>query len=257
VNFKLSIWRQADAEAEGAYQAYEVSEIAPEASFLEMLDVLNEQLIAAGERAIAFDNDCREGICGACSLVIDGFPHGPKQVTSCQVYMRDFDDGAEITVEPFRVSSFPVLRDLIVDRSSLDRIQQAGGYISVNAGPKPEPNANPIHPEIQTAAMDAAICIGCGACVAACPNGSAMLFTGAKVTHLNLLPQGQPERWHRTRAMVRRHDEEGFGGCTNHGECQAVCPQEISIKVIGELNRDYRHAMLEKLRRRRGEQQPQ
>ncbi len=205
-----------------------------------MLDVLNDRLVTEGRRPIAFDHDCREGICGSCSLQIDGIPHGPRQVTSCQVYMRDFADGAEITVEPFRSSAFPVLRDLIVDRSALDRVIEAGGYISVNAGPKPEPNANPIHPETQEASMDAAICIGCGACVAACPNGSAMLFTGAKVTHLNLLPQGEPERSHRSRAMVRQHDDEGFGGCTNTGECQAVCPQEISIKVIGELNREYR-----------------
>jgi succinate dehydrogenase / fumarate reductase iron-sulfur subunit len=171
--------------------------------------------------------------------------------------MRDFEDGSEITVEPFRNSSLPVLRDLIVDRSPLDRIIQAGGYITVGTGPKPEPNSNPVHPEIQQAAMDAAICIGCGACIAACPNGAAMLFTGAKVTHLNLLPQGQPERFHRTRSMVRQMDEEGFGGCTNHGECQAVCPQKISIKVIGELNREYRTAMIEKLRRRRGGMKPQ
>ena len=179
-------------------------------------------------------------------------PHGPRQVTSCQIYMRDFEDGQEITVEPFRATAFPVLRDLMVDRSPLDRIVEAGGYVSVNAGPKPEPNSIPVHPEIQEAAMDAAICIGCGACVAACPNGSGMLFTGAKVTHLNLLPQGEPERFHRARSMVRQHDDEGFGGCTNTGECQQVCPQNISIKVIGELNREYRGAMIHKLRGRSG-----
>ena len=178
-------------------------------------------------------------------------------MTSCQIFMRDFADGAEITVEPFRNTAFPVLRDLVVDRSPLDRIIEAGGYISVTSGPKPEPNSNPIHPEIQEHAMDASICIGCGACVAACPNGSAMLFTGAKVAHLNSLPQGEPEQFHRTRAMLRQHDEEGFGGCTNYGECQEVCPQEISIKVIGQLNRDYRQAMIHKLRARRGNLKPQ
>jgi succinate dehydrogenase / fumarate reductase iron-sulfur subunit len=257
VRFALRVWRQENLEAEGGFERHEVDGIDPDASFLEMLDVLNDRLIAAGERPIAFDSDCREGICGACSLTIDGLPHGPGQATSCQVFMREFADGAEITVEPFRNTAFPVLRDLIVNRTSLDRIIQAGGYVAIGAGPKPEPNANPVHPETQQAAMDAATCIGCGACIAACPNGSAMLFTGAKVTHLNLLPQGQPERWHRTRSMVRQMDDEGFGGCTNHGECQLVCPQKISIKVIGELNRDYRKAMREKLRRRRGPQQPQ
>ena len=247
----LKVWRQADRDSEGGFERYDV-EIDEDASFLEMLDVLNDRLVAEGGRPIAFDHDCREGICGACSLVIDGMPHGPRQVTSCQVYMRDFEHGAELTVEPFRATALPVLRDLIVDRSPLDRIIESGGYVSVNAGPKPEPNSMPVHPEIQEAAMDAAICIGCGACVAACPNGSAMLFTGAKVTHLNLLPQGEPERFHRARAMVRQHDAEGFGACTNTGECQRVCPQNISIKVIGELNREYRIAMLHKLRERRG-----
>ena len=257
MNFTLRVWRQANPEAEGDWHRYEVADIDSEASLLEMLDVLNERLVAEGERAIAFDSDCREGICGACSLTIDSTPHGPRRVTSCQIYMRDFPNEAEITVEPFRNSAFPVLRDLVTDRSALDRIVEAGGYISVNAGPKPEPNSVPVHPETQEAAMDAAICIGCGACVAACPNGAAMLFTGAKVTHLNLLPQGEPEADHRTRAMVRQMDEEGFGGCTNHGECQAVCPQGISIKVIGELNRDYRKAMVHKLRARRGSIRPQ
>lgn len=255
MNLTLNIWRQDDAEASGRFERHEITDMDGDASFLEMLDVLNDRLIAEGKRAIAFDHDCREGICGSCSLQIDGIPHGPKQVTSCQVYMRDFEDGAEITVEPFRSAAFPVLRDLIVDRSALDRVVEAGGYISVNAGPKPEPNANPIHPETQEASMDAAICIGCGACVAACPNGSGMLFTGAKVTHLNLLPQGEPERFHRSRSMVRQHDDEGFGGCTNTGECQEVCPQNISIKVIGELNGEYRKAMIHKLRERGGPQE--
>jgi succinate dehydrogenase / fumarate reductase, iron-sulfur subunit len=255
VNLTLNVWRQESAEATGRFERHEVADIDADASFLEMLDILNGRLVTEGKPPIAFDHDCREGICGSCSLLIDGLPHGPRQVTSCQVYMREFSDGAEITVEPFRSSSFPVLRDLIVDRSALDRIVEAGGYISVNAGPKPEPNTNPIHPETQEAAMDAAICIGCGACVAACPNGSAMLFTGAKVTHLNLLPQGEPERHHRARSMVRQHDAEGFGGCTNTGECQEVCPQHISIKVIGELNREYRKAMVHKLRERGGPQE--
>jgi succinate dehydrogenase / fumarate reductase, iron-sulfur subunit len=257
VRFTLNVWRQQAPDAEGRFERFEVADIDPDASFLEMLDILNERLIHEGERVIAFDSDCREGICGACSLQIDGIPHGPKQVTSCQVFMREFPDGAEITVEPFRSSVFTIIRDLITDRTALDRIVQAGGYISVTTGPKPEPNSQPVHPEIQAEAMNAAICIGCGACVAACPNGSAMLFTGAKVTHLNLLPQGEPERFHRARSMVRQQDEEGFGGCTNHGECEYACPQEISIKVIGELNREHRKAMIEKLRRRRGWMKPQ
>jgi succinate dehydrogenase / fumarate reductase iron-sulfur subunit len=257
VRFALKIWRQDGPDAEGRFERYEVDDIDPHASFLEMLDVLNDRLIHDGERAIAFDSDCREGICGMCSLTINGIPHGPRQVTTCQLYMRDFSDGQEITVEPFRSKTFPVLKDLVCDRSALDRIQQAGGYITVGTGPKPEPNANPIHPEIQQSAMDAAICIQCGACVAACPNGAAMLFTGARVTHLNLLPQGRPEANHRVRSMVRQMDDEGFGGCTNYGECQEVCPQEISIKVITELYREYRHSMIEKLRRRRGDLRPQ
>ena len=256
MRFTLKIWRQRRDSGAGAFERHEVDEIDGDASMLEMLDVLNERIIASGGEAIAYDSDCREGICGACSLLIDGYPHGPRQVTSCQVYMRDFPDGAEITIEPFRSTAFPVLRDLVVDRSPLDRIIEAGGYISVSSGPKPEPNSHPIHPEVQEAAMDASICIGCGACVAACPNGSAMLFTGAKVSHLNSLPQGEPERLHRVRSMVRQHDAEGFGGCTNTGECQAACPQEISIKVIGEMNAEYRHAMLEKLRARRGSIEP-
>jgi succinate dehydrogenase / fumarate reductase iron-sulfur subunit len=257
VRFALRIWRQDGPDRPGDFARYEVDGIDPDASFLEMLDVLNERLVRDGERAVAFDSDCREGICGACSLLVDGVPHGPKQVTTCQLFMRDFDDGSEITVEPFRSARFPVVRDLVVDRSAFDRIIQAGGYVSVTTGPKPEPNSNPVHPEIQQEAMDAAICIGCGACVAACPNGAAMLFAGAKVTHLNLLPQGEPERYDRARNMVEQMDAEGFGGCTNHGECEFVCPQEISIKVIGELNREYRAAMIHKLRSRRGFMRPQ
>ena len=248
----LEIWRQGSGEPEGRFERYEGVEIDSDASFLEMLDVLNDRLLVEGRAPVAFDHDCREGICGACSLVINGTPHGPRQVTSCQVYMRDFADGADIRVEPFRVQGFPVIRDLVVDRSALDRIVEAGGYISVNTGEAPEANAIPVPKPVQELAMDAAACIGCGACVAACPNGSGMLFTGAKVTHLNLLPQGEPEQHHRARAMVRQHDDEGFGACTNTGECQHVCPQNISIKVIGELNREYRKAMIHKLRERRG-----
>ena len=238
MNFKLRVWRQPSEGNEGGFEAHEVSGVDPEASFLEMLDILNEKIVADGGDPIAYDRDCMEGVCGSCSLLIDGIPHGPRQVTSCQTFMRDFPDGAEISVEPFRNSAFPVIRDLVVDRSPLDRIIEAGGYISVTSGPQPEPNTNPVRPEDQEHAMDAAICIGCGACVAACPNGSAMLFTGAKVAHLNSLPQGDPERFDRAHGMVEQHDEEGFGGCTNLGECEAVCPKEISLDFIASMNRD-------------------
>ena len=243
MNFTLEVWRQDYPGAEGRFETIRAENIDADASFLEMLDQVNERLIAEGKRAIAFDSDCREGICGACSLTINGVPHGPQQVTTCQTYMRDFEDGQTIRIEPFRSNVFPVLRDLVVDRSALDRIVEAGGYISVKTGPQPEPNSMPVSPETQKQAMDAAICIGCGACVAACPNGAAMLFTGAKVTHLNVLPQGQPEREQRARAMVRQMDAEGFGGCTNYGECARVCPQEIPLDVIGMLNREYRRAL--------------
>ncbi|HEY4280616.1 MAG TPA: succinate dehydrogenase/fumarate reductase iron-sulfur subunit [Conexibacter sp.] len=243
MNFTLQIWRQDTPGAEGRYDTIEAREIDAEASFLEMLDQVNERLIASGGNAVAFDSDCREGICGACSLMIDGLPHGPRQVTTCQTYMRDFEDGQTIRVEPWRNTAFPVLRDLVTDRSAFDRIIQAGGFISTTTGPQPDPNAMPVNPETHETVMDAAICIGCGACVAACPNGAAMLFTGAKITHLNLLPQGQPERADRARAMVHQMDEEGFGGCTNFGECSLACPQEISIDVIGTLNREYRKAV--------------
>lgn len=243
MNFRLEIWRQDHRDAPGRFETTHVEDIDPEASFLEMLDALNERLISGGERSVAFDSDCREGICGMCSLVINGMPHGPNQVTTCQTYMRDFADGSTIWIEPFRNTAFPVVRDLAVDRSALDRIIQAGGYVSVTTGPQPDPNAQPISPETQRQAMDAAICIGCGACVAACPNGAAMLFTGAKVTHLNLLPQGQPERGERARKMVAAMDAEGFGGCTNYGECSRVCPQGIGLDVIGMLNREYRRGV--------------
>ena len=246
MNFKLEIWRQFESGHEGAFESFEVTDIDPEESLLEMLDQLNERLSHEKKRTVAFDSDCREGICGSCSLVIDGNPHGPRQVTSCQTYMRDFIDGATIKVEPFRSNTLPVIRDLVTDRSALDRVIQAGGYISTTTGPQPEPNSMLVAPEVQEEAMDAAICIGCGACVAACPNGAAMLFTGAKVTHFSLLPQGQPERESRAINMVDQMDEEGFGGCTNHGECARVCPQDISLDVIGTLNREYRKASLGK-----------
>ena len=243
MNFKLVIWRQHDPDDQGEFETSEVTGIDPESSFLEMLDQLNAKLGREKKHTVAFDSDCREGICGSCSLVIDGTPQGPHQVTACQTYMRDFIDGATIKVEPYRTNAMPVIRDLVTDRSALDRVIQAGGYISTTTGPQPDPNSMPISPAVQEEAMDAAICIGCGACVAACPNGSAMLFTGAKVTHLNLLPQGQPERAERAFNMVNQMDEEGFGGCTNFGECSRVCPQEISLDVIGMLNREYRRGV--------------
>jgi succinate dehydrogenase iron-sulfur subunit len=258
VRFTLRVWRQLDAHTAGRFEDYSVSDVAPDQSFLEMFDELNNRLTSEGVRTVQFDNDCREGICGACSMTINGRPHGPGAgTTTCQIYMRQFRDGSTITVEPFRSNSFPVISDLVVDRSALDRIQQAGGYTGVNAGPKPEPNANPISPEDAEEAIDAAICIGCGACVAACPNGAAMLFTGAKVTHLGRLPQGQPARFTRVQDMVDQMDAEGFGGCTNFGECEAACPKEISIRVIGRLNRDYLLGVLYHPRNPRGGMLPQ
>jgi succinate dehydrogenase / fumarate reductase iron-sulfur subunit len=258
VNYTLKVWRQEATDTPGAFEVYEVTEIAPDESFLEMIDELNDRLIVSGERPIAGDTDCREGICGACSMTINGRPHGPGAgTTTCQIYMRQFEDGATITVEPFNSRAFPVIRDLIVDRSALDQIIQAGGYTGVNAGPKPEPNANPVSPEDAEQAIDAAICIGCGACVAACPNGAAMLFTGAKVSHLSHLPQGQPSRFTRVQDMVEQMDHEGFGGCTNFGECEAACPKEISIRVIGRLNRDYLTGVLYHPRNQRGEMKTQ
>jgi succinate dehydrogenase / fumarate reductase iron-sulfur subunit len=258
MNFTLRVWRQERPEATGRFEQYEVAEIAPDQSFLEMFDELNNALTVAGVRPVQFDNDCREGICGACSMTINGRPHGPGgATTTCQIYMRQFQDGSTITVEPFRATAFGVISDLVVDRGALDRIQQAGGYTGVNAGPKPEPNANPVSPEDAEEAIDAAICIGCGACVAACPNGAAMLFTGAKVTHLGRLPQGQPARFTRVQDMVDQMDLEGFGGCTNFGECEAACPKEISIRVIGRLNRDFLIGTLYHPRNQRGPMLPQ
>jgi succinate dehydrogenase / fumarate reductase iron-sulfur subunit len=240
----LKVWRQAGPTAPGEFKSYAAT-ANEHMSFLEMLDVVNEDLQGRGEEPIAFDHDCREGICGMCSLVIDGSPHGPKPgVTTCQLHMRSFKDGDEIVIEPWRAKAFPVLRDLVVDRSPFDRIIQAGGFVSVPTGAPPDGNAIPVPKEQSDRAMDAAACIGCGACVAACPNASAMLFTSAKVAHLALLPQGQPERYRRVLAMVNAMDEEGFGGCTNFGECEAACPKEISIENIALLNRDYLRASM-------------
>jgi succinate dehydrogenase / fumarate reductase iron-sulfur subunit len=234
----LHVWRQYRADAAGAFVRYEVTAI-PHMSFLEMLDALNEELTEKGEEPVAFEHDCREGICGSCGLVVDGTPHGPSRGTAtCQLHMRKYKDGDEVWVEPWRARAFPVMKDLVVDRSALDRIIQAGGYISVRTGSPPDANAIPIQKEKADLAMDAAACIGCGACVAACPNASAMLFTAAKVSHLGLLPQGQPERFERVLEMVSMMDEAGFGGCTNHGECEVACPKEISVDFIARLNRD-------------------
>jgi succinate dehydrogenase / fumarate reductase, iron-sulfur subunit len=240
MNFKLKVWRQQNSHAAGEFRDYEANNIPAEASFLEMLDIANETLIDRGDEPIAFDSDCREGICGMCSLVINGIAHGPgKAKTTCQLYMRRFQDGETIWIEPFRAAAFPVVKDLVVDRSAFDRIVQAGGYITARTGSAPEANAVPIGKNIADVAMEAAACIGCGACVAACPNSSAMLFVGAKVSHLGLLPQGQPERIQRARNMVRTMDALGFGNCTNHYECEAVCPAEISATFISRLNLDY------------------
>jgi succinate dehydrogenase / fumarate reductase, iron-sulfur subunit len=242
---KLKVWRQKNRNSPGGFVTYDSPELNSNMSFLEMLDVINEHLANKGEEPIAFDHDCREGICGTCSLVIDGKPHGPhKAVASCQTYMRSFKDGDLITVEPFRAKPFPLVKDLVVDRKAFDRIQQAGGFISVRTGSAPDANAIPVPKENADLAMDAAQCIGCGACVAACKNASAMLFVSAKVSHLGLLPQGQPERYRRVKAMVDQMDEEGFGGCTVTGSCEAVCPKEISLDFIARMNRDYGLALL-------------
>ncbi|MET0390238.1 MAG: succinate dehydrogenase/fumarate reductase iron-sulfur subunit [Polyangiales bacterium] len=245
MRLKLHIWRQQNIQAPGEFVDYELPHVSEDMSFLEMLDVLNEELISAGKEPVAFDHDCREGICGACGMVINGEPHGPrKATTTCQLHMRTFKDGDELWIEPWRAQSFPVVKDLVVDRSAFDRVIQAGGYISVRAGSAPEANAMLIPKPQADAAFDAATCIGCGACVAACPNASAMLFVGAKVSHLGQLPQGQAERYRRVRSMVAQMDAEGFGGCTNHRECEAACPKEISIVNIARLNRDLIKAQL-------------
>ncbi|MEW6431047.1 MAG: succinate dehydrogenase/fumarate reductase iron-sulfur subunit [Myxococcota bacterium] len=239
MKLKLHVWRQASKDAPGAMKEYVVEDVSPHMSFLEMMDTLNEQLLNKGEEPVAFDHDCREGICGMCSMVINGIPHGGHRgVTACQLHMRHFKDGDEIFVEPWRARAFPVLRDLVVDRQAFDRIIAAGGYVSVNTGGAPDANALPIPKKEADLAMDAAACIGCGACVAACKNASAMLFVAAKASHLNHLPQGQPERYDRVKKMAAQMDAEGFGTCSNLSQCEAVCPKEISVRVIAEFNRD-------------------
>jgi len=239
MNFKLKVWRQKDGASAGSFTDYEAKDIPSEASFLEMLDIVNETLLESGVDPIAFDSDCREGICGTCSLVINGIPHGPGKGTTCQLYMRRFADGETIWIEPFRASAFAPIKDLVVDRSAFDRIIEAGGYIMVRTGSAPEANALPVPKHVADLSMEAAACIGCGACVAACPNSSAMLFVSAKVSHLGLLPQGQAERETRALQMVRKMDELGFGNCRNHYECEAICPAEVSATFIARLNRDY------------------
>ncbi len=241
----LRIWRQRSPSSTGRFEQYELDGVSPDSSFLEMLDLLNEQLLAQQKMPVAFDHDCREGICGMCGMLINGVAHGPVPgYTACQLHMRHFQDGDTLVIEPWRSSAFPVLQDLVVERSALDRIIEAGGYVSFSTGTAPEANAIPVAKEAADTAMDAATCIGCGACVAACPNGSAMLFTAAKIGHLGHLPQGQPERYQRVLSMVSQMDAEGFGGCTNVGACTAVCPKEISQDFITTMNRDYRRALM-------------
>jgi succinate dehydrogenase / fumarate reductase, iron-sulfur subunit len=239
----LRIWRQTGPTDKGELVTYDLDDVSPDMSFLEMLDVLNERLIAEGTEPIAFDSDCREGICGTCGLMISGEAHGPERTTTCQLHMRSFSDGETITVEPWRADPFPVIRDLVVDRGAFDRIIQAGGFISVNTGAAPDAHASPVPKENADRSFVGAECISCGACVAVCPNASAMLFMGAKITHLGELPQGQPERDARVVSMVNQHDHEGFGGCTNIGACSAACPKGIPQDVIATLNADLRHAL--------------
>ena len=247
MKLNLKIWRQKNSQSKGKMVPYAIEGVSHHMSFLEMLDVLNEDLIKKGDEPVEFDNDCREGICGMCSLVINGVAHGPQHATAvCQLHMRHFKDGQTVTIEPWRAKAFPVIKDLVVDRSSFDRIIAAGGYISMNAGGAPDGNAIPISKEIADESMDAASCIGCGACVAACPNASASLFTAAKISQLSLLPQGQPEQKRRVIRMVEQMDAEGFGDCSNHAECEAVCPKEISISHIARMKREYFKAVLTK-----------
>ncbi len=239
MNLTLHVWRQAGPDDAGRMETIQAKGISEEASFLEMLDVVNEELTLAGKEPIAFDHDCREGICGTCGAVVDGYAHSKQRGTTlCQLHMRSFSDGDAVYIEPWRCRAFPVHKDLVVDRGALDRIMAAGGFVSVNTGGSPDANATPIGKDVADKAFDAAACIGCGACVAACPNGSAMLFLSAKITQLGLLPQGQPERWDRVRKMVSQMEQEGFGACTNHGECEAACPKEVSMSFIARLNRD-------------------
>jgi succinate dehydrogenase / fumarate reductase iron-sulfur subunit len=250
VNLTLHVWRQKHPREAGGFATYAATDISPDMSFLEMLDVVNEGLIAKGDDPIAFDHDCREGICGACGVVINGAAHGPKRrTTTCQLHMRSFSDGDEVTLEPWRAGSFPVVKDLIVDRSAFDRIIAAGGFISAPIGSAVDGNALPVRKENADLAMDAAACIGCGACVAACPNASASLFTAAKIGHLAMLPQGQPERMERALSMIAQMDAEGFGSCTNHEECEAVCPKGISVQFIARMNADFIRASVTKGRR--------
>ena len=247
MNFTLKVWRQKDSKSSGELVEYKIDDISEDSSFLEMLDILSENLVEEGKVPMAFDHDCREGICGMCSLTIDGIPHGPENgTTACQLHMRHFEDGQTITIEPWRAKPFPVVKDLVVDRSPLDRIIQSGGFITARTGSAVDANAHLIDKGTADYAMDAAACIGCGACVAACPNASAMLFTSAKVAHMNSLPQGKPEKHRRALAMVTTMDSEEFGGCTNIGECEAACPKNISLDVIAHLNRDYTVAKVKK-----------
>lgn len=243
MNITLRVWRQKNPKQDGQMVTYGLEGVSKDMSFLELLDVLNEQLTVAGDEPVAFDHDCREGICGACGVVINGIAHGPEVTTTCQLHMRSFEDGDVIDVEPLRAGAFPVIKDLVVDRSAFDRIIQAGGFITAPTGTAPDAHATPVPKKDADRAFDAATCIGCGACVAACPNGSAMLFTAAKISHLGMLPQGQPERDSRVIGMVNQHDEEGFGGCTNIGECTAACPKSIPLDMISHLNRDFLSAL--------------
>lgn len=247
INLNIHVWRQNGPNDAGRFEKHEAKNISTHASFLEMLDVVNEELIEQGQDPIAFDHDCREGICGTCSMVINGVAHGPQKLTTtCQLHMRHFKDGEEIWIEPWRANAFPVVKDLVVDRGAFDRIIQSGGYVSIRTGSAPEANEKPVTKDQADEAMDAAVCIGCGACVAACPNASASLFVAAKISHLSLLPQGLPERNSRARRMVDQMDSEGFGGCTNHGECESACPKGISVDFIARMNRELVRAALKR-----------
>ena len=247
----LKVWRQENADAPGSLQSYDVDDISPDESFLEMLDILNERLEEKGERPVTFDHDCREGICGTCSMMVNGQAHGPRErTTTCQLHMREFTDGDVIVIEPWRATAFPIIQDLMVDRSAFDRIIEAGGYISVNTGSAPEANLMLVPKETADTAFDGATCIGCGACVAQCPNSAAQLFTAAKIGHLNLLPQGQPEHDERAVSMVEQMESERFGSCSNYRECEAVCPKGISVDWIARMNRDYLRAKLKGVSRR-------